>query len=194
MTPTKKRLRVVFTDGEQLVDALFVQREGNDFYFGRPGDEYHYRSYHESGQTHRSSKVDGSRLDVKHARPPEEFRGPRGLTAFGLPESSHRDIEGHGPAFTLNKHEHVVYLDVRQVPDDWAVNVTVGLVHSSAIGALRRGSTSKFHCHEVHLIPSEMEPWLFIEVGWARPVTISGITGGRLVWRWGKLTDPPYEA
>lgn len=165
VTATKKALRVVVADGETLVNAVFVSRSGNDFYLGRASSSDHF-SFHESGRFHQSDPEGGRKELARDYRAPADLVGPHELVTFGLPEARHSGIEVHGPTLGSKRREHVIYLDTREVPKGACLNVTVGVVRSSAIGRLAVGSTGKYHSHEVHLIPSSVEPWLFIEVGW----------------------------
>jgi len=167
----KMRARVLYTNGQQTVDLLWLSHDGKDVYCGQPGfDEK--RSYHESGKVH--SHSEGERTDEGWHAPLKDIKKQFHLRTIALQSSKEWfDKVSNKIKYSGGKSDAVLTIDSRSIPENTLINVSVGLLEPGRLDILQSMVTMKNDdiplTSKQFLVSTEVEPWVYVVLYWTTP-------------------------
>ena len=150
------RFRLLLTNGNRVVEAIWAEHTGQDLYYGFVGSD-NKSSYHASGARHTKWTSGETSIAQRHHRL-DAFQDQLQLCAFGVETdlSRYSDAAEHSG----KKGDSIVYLDTRTLPS--FLSISFGLVECNNLGAMLPVAQH----HDVRLIHivSSTVPWIYVNV------------------------------
>jgi hypothetical protein len=165
------RARVIYTDGQQAVDLLWLSHDGKDVYCGQPGfDEK--RTYHESGKVH--SHHQGVRKDEGWHAPLKEIKKQFHLRTIALYSSTEWfNNVSERVKYSGGKSDAVLTIDARSIPANTLINISIGLLEPGRFDILQGMVTMNNEfiplTSKQFLVSTEVKPWVYTVLYWTAP-------------------------
>jgi hypothetical protein len=147
-----ERIRVVLVRGDDQRKLADIFRKGEEYYATVPGQDGH-QHYHGQGQlaSKGQDRAGNARYHgVRQAVPPRELTAFEQLHVVALSNEPcwHTDASPLGKLGRVREHDHIVTIDTSVIPNDYVINVAVGLVGTDGLPLLQ--SSIEEMCYTDH--------------------------------------------
>ena len=157
------KARVLYTNGQRIIELFWVTHTGTDVYCGTSGS-ISKRSYHASGKIH--TKDNGKERYGTWVSPLKELKGQFHLSTVGITNRRHwADTAFQRIEFKHRKVDSALYVDARSIPEKEFINVGVGLLEPNNLTALEQLIKAIGNVKQV-LLATDTVPWVYCLLVW----------------------------